>query len=58
MHGRSSILDAIRAVAALVVMFGHLRSFIFADYPTLVAPSSITKIFLLIVNFKHRLRWG
>tara|TARA_B110000285_G_scaffold169103_1_gene189174 strand:+ start:1403 stop:2509 length:1107 start_codon:yes stop_codon:yes gene_type:complete len=53
MHGRSSILDAIRAVAALVVMFGHLRSFIFADYPTLVAPSSVTKIFYYLTGFGH-----
>ena len=51
---RNSTLDIIRGLAALEVMFSHLRGFLFEDFPRLPHPSLLVKAFYYLTGFGHQ----
>jgi len=51
---KSAHLDIIRSVAAMAVMWGHLRIMFFLDYPLLQHPGAFTKFIYAITGFGHQ----
>ncbi len=51
---RDPLLDGVRGFSALLVMLGHLRSFLFVDYPLLVHPSYLQRAFYFVTGFGHQ----
>src|SRR3979409_401158 len=47
-------LDLIRGIAAIMVLTGHLRALIFADYSQQQAVPIIGKIFYFLTGFGHQ----
>ena len=47
-------MDLVRGGAALEVMFGHLRAFVFVDYPQLQNPDALLKAFYYLTGFGHQ----
>jgi peptidoglycan/LPS O-acetylase OafA/YrhL len=47
-------LEFARGIAALLVLAGHLRAFIFVDYPQIQSPNIIDKLFYFITGLGHQ----
>lgn len=54
MENRLVQLDMMRGLAALLVCAGHLRGFIFVDFPQLESPTLLDKAFYFITGFGHQ----
>lgn len=50
----SAHLDMIRGLAALAVMFGHVRGLFFLDYPDLTAPSPLLALIYACTGLGHQ----
>ncbi len=50
----SNILNLLRWIAATMVVIGHLRSFLFVDYSSVLHHTILTKLFYLITGFGHQ----
>lgn len=53
-HQRNALLDAIRAISALVVMVGHTRNAILPDFHLIANPTVFDKVFYLISGMGHQ----
>jgi peptidoglycan/LPS O-acetylase OafA/YrhL len=47
-------LDLARGLAALLVAMGHLRGFVFVDFPTLEHPGLVWSVFYFATGFGHQ----
>lgn len=47
-------LDLLRGLAALLVLAGHLRSYVFQSFPELVSPGLLAKAFYLATGLAHQ----
>lgn len=54
MTQRDEILDLIRGVSALAVLFAHARGFIFVDFAEVVEGSVLTKAFYFATGVHHQ----
>lgn len=54
MNPRSAHLDMLRGLAALLVVFGHVRAFLLVDYADIAAPGLATKALYLIGGMGHQ----
>jgi peptidoglycan/LPS O-acetylase OafA/YrhL len=50
----SARLDMVRGIAALAVMFGHIRGLFFLDYSDLAAPSPAVTLFYAVTGLGHQ----
>ena len=54
MKNRDSTLDLVRGLSALLVMLGHLRSFLFLDFGELHGAGVIAKLFYFCTGLGHQ----
>lgn len=54
MSHRLANLDLLRGVAALLVVAGHLRSFLFVDFGQVASPTIFDRLFYLITGLGHQ----
>lgn len=53
-NNRNPHLDCARGIAALLVLAGHLRAFVFLDYVDLISPNLIAKVFYFLTSLGHQ----
>ena len=53
-RSRLDHLDMLRGLAAVLVLAGHLRHFMFDEFAALAGPSLLTKLFYLVTSLQHQ----
>jgi len=54
LNHRISNLDLLRGLAALLVVAGHLRAFLFVDFGQVAAPGILDRLFYLVTGLGHQ----